>query len=228
MPFGLYLHSSLFMLLKDLPRQDRIDVLKEFIAYTQTLRDVYWVTNQQLLAWMMSPTDKAGSLTNPALGCTTPAQNSGVCDGIGSRGEQCVYDLTKTTGEWISFYSCFSCPVEPPRNGSKVGTGPIPAQRNSKLCFVPNDGCPHPQIWDAVGCRCTNTARLAGGVAPVRSFTKPAMIAEWLPKNVDPNERVNNKVDDPPVEPPKPTGTNYASTLTSTLFVASIITMFLL
>jgi hypothetical protein len=113
LPLGIYLHAA-FMV---------SDAIRDFVEWTQTnYPDVYWVNNQQLLAWMVNPTDASGSLTNPALDCLLPAldpSNQEVCDGIDNNGdgnidEPNLINSCQYPEESVWFKTCFNCPQVPP------------------------------------------------------------------------------------------------------------------
>lgn len=156
-PFGVYLH--VLWMLTDADRQR---ALKEFIAMTLKLGDVYWVTNQQLLKWMQNPTDIAASKTNPALGCATAPVNSNVCDGVSQIGDQCVWTDANVYSGYYAFNTCFGCPERPP---NVTDQGPVPKQTKPNICFVPDQGCDDPKIWNPQTCGCVDTDRIPGGVS---------------------------------------------------------------
>ncbi|KAJ3299272.1 hypothetical protein HK104_009488 [Borealophlyctis nickersoniae] len=86
LPFGIYLHAAIAV-----TQPQRVTALREFAGWIvgSGYRDVYWVTNQQLLKWMANPTDVDGSLKNPALDCLMPATAQGnkeICDGVDNDG----------------------------------------------------------------------------------------------------------------------------------------------
>jgi len=77
-PFGIYLHGA--WLLAD---PTRVTVLEAFFAYAATFPGVFFVTNQQIIAWMQNPVNIAG--TQARLQCTpppAPVASPEVCDGI--------------------------------------------------------------------------------------------------------------------------------------------------
>jgi peptidoglycan/xylan/chitin deacetylase (PgdA/CDA1 family) len=79
-PMGLYLHAAASLTVKD-----RTDAYVEFINWTLSFPDVYWVNNQQLISWIQNPTNIKDSLTNPALDCIMPPvseNNVEICDGV--------------------------------------------------------------------------------------------------------------------------------------------------
>jgi hypothetical protein len=122
---------------------------------------VYWVNNQQLLAWMKNPTNIADSITNPELDCVMPAQdasNPEICDGIDNNGDgtidkgmssSCYYPAAGA-----SFSTCFGCPPNIP----SVNT-PIPLAANYTPNWIPDNGCPNQQAWDPQNGVCVNVVR---------------------------------------------------------------------
>jgi hypothetical protein len=129
-PMGLYLHGSfsdLNIAAASLNDQDRNDAYKEFISWTLSFPDVYWISNQKLLAWIQNPTNIADSLAAQSLECLMPPispSNPEVCDGIDNDGNgeadtglisNCYYP-----GPQLSFKTCYPCPPSPPSNSTPV------------------------------------------------------------------------------------------------------------
>ncbi|KAI9190585.1 uncharacterized protein BJ171DRAFT_563758 [Polychytrium aggregatum] len=166
-PMGLFLHAT-----PALPtiEPQRLTAYMQFISWTQsTYPDVYWVTNQQLLAWMRNPTDTQGSLTNPALGCTIAARdpsNAEVCDGVDNKGDGNIdIGLTESCSymdQNAYFSSCFGCPSKAPNVSD-----PNPSTTSTRH-FIPDAGCPNAGTWDPVAGQCVNLKRkvAVAGEAP--------------------------------------------------------------
>lgn len=104
-PLGIYLHASQGVVLPN-----HMAALVKFQKdYTSQYSDVYWISNQKLLAWMQSPTDISGALTSAALDCLMPAVDSSnveICDGIDNDNDgiidnglqaQCYYPATQSS-----------------------------------------------------------------------------------------------------------------------------------
>jgi hypothetical protein len=157
---GLYLHAA-----ADISAPSRTQAYKEFIDWTLTFKDVYWVNNQQLLAWIKNPTDVHASITAQSLDCVMPAtapENTEICDGVDNTGNgeidaglasQCYYP-----GIEISFTSCFGCPPQAPSLDN-----PVPVAANGSSKFVPADGCPNNGSWDPAKGTCVYLARAKKG-----------------------------------------------------------------
>lgn len=153
LPFGIYLHAA-FMI---------PEAIRDFVEWTQSnYEDVYWVNNQQLLSWMVNPTDVSGSLTNPALDCLLPAvddSNQEVCDGIDNNGNgntdepnlvnSCAYPEQK-----VWFKTCFNCPQQPPSVAQ-----PIPPPQNNARKTV-STSCPNAGTFDPVSGNCIGLKRM--------------------------------------------------------------------
>jgi hypothetical protein len=88
---------------------------------TSLYNDVYWISNQKLIAWMKNATDIDGALRSPELDCLMPAtdpSNKEICDGIDNNGDgtideglqnECYYAAIKA-----SFNTCYGCPSQYP------------------------------------------------------------------------------------------------------------------
>lgn len=133
-PMGLYLHgnfSHLSIAAASLTDRDQNDAYKEFIRWTLSFPDVYWISNQKLLAWMQNPTNIVDSLTAKSLDCLMPAispSNPEICDGIDNDGtgeadeglvSNCYYP-----GPQLSFKTCYPCPPSPPSPNNPVPVSP--------------------------------------------------------------------------------------------------------
>eukprot|EP00092_Neocalanus_flemingeri_P035792 GFUD01038972.1.p1 GENE.GFUD01038972.1~~GFUD01038972.1.p1 ORF type:complete len:393 (+),score=90.86 GFUD01038972.1:42-1220(+) len=95
-PFPMFYHAAWFKL-----RPHREEALFKFIDTILELPDVYFVTSQQLLQWVRSPSPL--SSPQPALAC--PARNVQPC---GDKKRKCDYGGR-------TFYTCAeACPVEYP------------------------------------------------------------------------------------------------------------------
>ncbi|KAI9199630.1 uncharacterized protein BJ171DRAFT_562624 [Polychytrium aggregatum] len=148
LPFGMYLHAAVA-----LPTIEavRLPAYIEFIQWTQQFDDVYWVSNQQLLSWMLNPTDIEHSLVSHSLGCFAPAtdpSNVEICDGIDNTGNgivdaglvsDCYFPSTQS-----SFRTCFGCPTSDPSTSNPVPGFQSPSTAGK---FVPDTGCFN-QTWD--------------------------------------------------------------------------------
>ncbi|KAI8833040.1 hypothetical protein BC829DRAFT_85856 [Chytridium lagenaria] len=111
LPFGLYQHVAQYIAWPKDVQDRKTELVIDFIRWTQTFRNVWYVTNQQLLQWIADPkpVDALGNLF-------TCGQNDDykteVCDGFdndenGQIDESLV--LSCTYGNQ-SFQSCFGCP----------------------------------------------------------------------------------------------------------------------
>ncbi|KAL4448153.1 hypothetical protein ABPG75_005372 [Micractinium tetrahymenae] len=66
-PLGLFFHAGM--------ESTRIDQLRQFIKHAAAIPDVWFVTNQQLLAWMQKPVP--ASSVGPSLKCKKPTDIAG-------------------------------------------------------------------------------------------------------------------------------------------------------
>ena len=156
-PFGIYLHAAVGVTLTD-----HVAGLLQFQRNIAKYQDVYWISNQKLLNWMVNPTDTAGALKSDALSCKMPAtdpSNIEICDGIDNNGNgqvdeglvtQCAFPSSQS-----SFSTCFGCPTVYP-NVSQ----PVPPAAGNRV-FVPDNGCPNEGVWDPIGGKCVNLKRMA-------------------------------------------------------------------
>jgi hypothetical protein len=125
-PMGLYLHAA-----ASLSDKERNDAYKEFIDWTLSFPDVYWISNQKLLAWIQNPTNIADSLNAESLDCLMPPispNNNEICDGIDNDGDgEADKDLVSNCyypGVELSFKTCYPCPPAPPTPENPVPVAP--------------------------------------------------------------------------------------------------------
>ncbi|KAI9208337.1 uncharacterized protein BJ171DRAFT_455605 [Polychytrium aggregatum] len=157
-PMGLFIHAS-----TALPSIEpvRLTAYNEFIQWTlDNYPDVYWVSNQQLLAWMQNATSTADSLRNPALSCKIAARDASnieICDGVDNKGdgqidsglvESCQYPTQNAY-----FSTCFGCPSKAPNISD------ISPSRTSTRGFVPDAGCPNGGTWNPLTSQCVSLKR---------------------------------------------------------------------
>ncbi|KAI8904389.1 hypothetical protein EDD86DRAFT_242261 [Gorgonomyces haynaldii] len=157
LPFGIFLHAAVGV---QLPNH-----VAALVKFQQEISakypDVYWISNQKLLAWMQNATDVQGALTSPQLDCLMPAvdpSNQEVCDGIDNTGngqidaglvKECYYPATQN-----SFSTCYVCPVSYPTTGS-----PVPAAQGAARAFIPDAGCQNGGVWDPYKGQCVTLKR---------------------------------------------------------------------
>ncbi|KAJ3111123.1 hypothetical protein HDU96_005971 [Phlyctochytrium bullatum] len=137
LPFGLYQHVAQYIAWPKDVQERKTQVMLDFIRWTQTFPNVWYVTNQQLLRWMANPrpADSVAAMFN--CGDNEPFREE-VCDGYdNNRNNQtdeglvmsCPYGNT-------TFQTCFGCPAEFPAAGTPVRN--LSGNRRQ----VPDTGCP--------------------------------------------------------------------------------------
>jgi hypothetical protein len=155
LPMGVYSHAAAM----------NAEAIAEFVTWTQKeYKDVYWVNNQQLLAWVNNPTDVTGSLKNPALDCQMPAKdpnNKEICDGVDNdnNGEidtglvrSCAF---QSAGAYFS--TCFGCPVDAPT----VDNPTPPQAQEASVRFRIQNVCSNDGVFDPMTGNCETLKRMA-------------------------------------------------------------------
>ncbi|KNC97668.1 uncharacterized protein SPPG_07135 [Spizellomyces punctatus DAOM BR117] len=177
-PFGMYIHAA-----TQLSQPQRLGAFIEFIQWVKNTYpdDVYFVNNQQLLSWMLNPTDIATSKNSPTLGCNLPAQSPSspeVCDGLDNKGngqvdaglvENCAFPPN------TYFSTCFGCPTKIPNITEAV------PPRTQNRAFIPNDGCPNGGVWDPTGAKCVEVTRTGSAPTPAANLPTPAGPGKFTP-----------------------------------------------
>ncbi|KDE02386.1 hypothetical protein MVLG_07058 [Microbotryum lychnidis-dioicae p1A1 Lamole] len=171
-PFGLYTHPiHLAVNYPGLtnPTAQR-EMLQEFLDWVQTFPDVWFVKNQQLLAWMRDPKSNNQIAQSPALQCSTPAVDASlkICNGLAQNEAGLLLQCPFTEFSWTN---CYGCPVTPP-----TPQNPVPAQ-NTTLgvrAHLPTN-CSTP-FFDPVGNRCTCAASscdFTDQTRPIGNYSTP-------------------------------------------------------
>ncbi|KAI9096452.1 hypothetical protein DFS34DRAFT_581393 [Phlyctochytrium arcticum] len=177
-PFGLYIHAA-----TQLSQPQRLSAFVDFINWVQSTypNDVYFVTNQQLLSWILNPTDIATSKGSPTLGCNLPAQvnsNDEICDGIDNKQngqidagvvQNCAFPPN------TYFSTCFGCPTKIPNI-----TEAVPSRVENRN-FIPAEGCPNGGTWDPVTGKCVNLSRRGQAPTPAANLPTPIGPGKFQP-----------------------------------------------
>ncbi|SCV73021.1 BQ2448_6946 [Microbotryum intermedium] len=171
-PFGLYTHPiHLAVNYPGLanPTAQR-EMLQEFLDWAQTYPDVWFVTNQQLLAWMQDPQSNDQIAQSTALQCSTPAVDATlkICNGVQQNEAGLLLQCPFTDFSWTT---CYGCPVTPP-----TPQNPVPAQNTSLgvRAHLPTN-CSTP-FFDPVGNRCTCAATscaFTDQTRPIGNYSTP-------------------------------------------------------
>ncbi|KAI9093754.1 hypothetical protein DFS34DRAFT_256812 [Phlyctochytrium arcticum] len=159
LPFGLYQHLAQLVAWGPEVQIKKVQLLKDFVAWTRTeFKDVWYVTNQQLISWITKPVPVDQMLN--AFPCRAPAtdpSNPEICDGIDNNGDGQIdnglVDQCQITMD-ASFPSCFGCPSLVPNI-----TQPVPPQKGTTRKPAPADACPDFGTWDPVAGACVNLKR---------------------------------------------------------------------
>ncbi|KAL8279618.1 hypothetical protein RQP46_007931 [Phenoliferia psychrophenolica] len=124
-PFGLYTHPIHVAVgypgVTD-PISTR-NMINQFLDWTQTFQDVWFVSNEQLLEWVKAPVtnDAIGNVT--ALQCKAPVVNDKICNGIPANEQGLLLNCPFID---FPFTTCYGCPVSPP-----TPQNPVPAQNTT-------------------------------------------------------------------------------------------------
>ncbi|KND04477.1 uncharacterized protein SPPG_00204 [Spizellomyces punctatus DAOM BR117] len=160
LPFGLYQHLAQLVAWGPEVEVKKVQLLKDFVAWTQKeFKDVWYVTNQQLISWIQKPVPADQMRT--FLPCRPPAvdkANKEICDGIDNDGDGIidngVVETCQVTEE-VSFQSCYGCPTLVPNI-----TQPVPPQKgNATRKPAPDAACPNAGTWDPIAGACITLTR---------------------------------------------------------------------
>jgi hypothetical protein len=169
LPFGLYQHPSQYIINSVTDQEARQKLMVDFVKWTLTFPDVWYVTNQQLIKWIQSPVPL--TRMNDFIPCVLAAQNPSnaeICDGVDNKGDgQFDIGLKNTCPVMIgavqsTFGSCFGCPA------SKPSGVPLPARSGSRV-IIPANGCTDNRVWDPVSGTCVVLIRPVATIRAVPS-----------------------------------------------------------
>ncbi|KAI8822156.1 uncharacterized protein EV422DRAFT_525897 [Fimicolochytrium jonesii] len=158
LPFGLYQHLAQLVAWGPDVQVKKIQWLKDFVQWAQTnYKDVWFVTNQQLIKWIQAPVPASKMLEFlPCVGLATDKSNKEVCDGIDNNGDGTVdeglMENCQITDQY-GFMSCFGCPTIIPNI-----TQPVPPFKTAARKLPVDAGCDN-GVWDPVGGACVNLVR---------------------------------------------------------------------
>jgi hypothetical protein len=172
LPFGMYSHpiniASGYPGLPD--KTSTVAMLNEFLDWAtlnSSMPNVWFVTNQQLLAWIRNPVKASELHTLDEFKCNTPNLTEPICSGIphleAGLLQHCISDVAGDPLNNSPFYTCYGCPETTPSPAN-----PNPAQKNndgSVRVRISND-CDTP-FWDPIAGKClasgyTDTSRSIG------------------------------------------------------------------
>ncbi|KAI8908679.1 hypothetical protein DFJ77DRAFT_472935 [Powellomyces hirtus] len=176
-PLGIYLHAATQVTLPA-----RLEGFTRFLKWTQDnhYEEVYWVNNQQLLSWMLNPTDLPTSKGSPTLGCNLPAKdtsNPEICDGIDNKGDgQIDVGLVENCAfpPLTYFSTCYGCPSKVPNVTEAVPT------RAGNRALVPAAGC-GAGVWDPTKATCVPVKRPGTAPTPAANLPIPAGPGKFTP-----------------------------------------------
>ncbi|KAJ3156809.1 hypothetical protein HDU86_003575 [Geranomyces michiganensis] len=179
-PMGIFIHAA-----TQIAVPARTAGFLQFFKWTQDTypNDVYYVNNQQLLSWMLNPTDLATSKGSPTLGCRLPAidpSNPEICDGINNkvRGDVPTADVGMIDSCAFppdAYWStCYGCPNKSPNITEAVPT------RTGTRALVPAAGC-GAGVWDPVGAKCVTVSRPGSAPTPAANLPIPAGPGKFQP-----------------------------------------------
>ncbi|KAJ3038303.1 hypothetical protein HDV00_000814 [Rhizophlyctis rosea] len=161
LPFGLYQHLAQYVAWNaQYPNDEKAKqkLLLDFITWTQTqFKDVWYVTNTQLLNWIKKPVPVDQMLN--FLPCNPPPvdkSNVEICDGIDNDGDGIVDNGLMQScqiTDQANTNSCFGCPTLVPNVSN-----PVPPHGTGRTA-VPDAGCPNLGVWDPVGAKCVTLVR---------------------------------------------------------------------
>ncbi|KAF9583802.1 hypothetical protein BGW38_008473 [Lunasporangiospora selenospora] len=177
-PFGIFLHP--------VHVGNATNLYNEFFSWAVAQKDVWFVTNHQLLEWIKNPVPASELAKQPYMKCGLPAVGKEICNGLdnlktgGKINEKLLQTCNFPSGPWSTCYGCPKTPPTPadpvPERVDAVGTANYRTPVNLTCAM---------EWWDPVAAQCLCTSSnctftdisvlpttTSGGVKPTTS-TKP-------------------------------------------------------
>ncbi|KAF9083012.1 hypothetical protein BGX23_011877 [Mortierella sp. AD031] len=145
-PFGIYLHP--------VHVGDTSDMYNEFFAWAAAQKDVWFVTNQQLLEWMKNPVPASQLADQPYMKCQLPAVGKEICNGLDDTKAGSIDKGTLETCNFVngSWSTCYGCPTTNPTVAEPVPARAVAAGQAGYRTPVPTT-CAM-EWWDPVAAQC--------------------------------------------------------------------------
>ncbi|KAI7904287.1 uncharacterized protein BX663DRAFT_504587 [Cokeromyces recurvatus] len=173
-PFGIYVHPTHLTNYPGMPDvTDKKNAVVSFIKSLQGMKDVWFVTNEQLLQWMQNPVPASQLAEQPYMKCGIPDVGKEICNGLenititngvvsGSLLNMCNFGTTN----WAT---CFNCPATAPTVDNPT-PNPSIASTDPKYRHPLPDNC-DTVWWDPIAgqCLCSNSTCAYKDVAPASS-----------------------------------------------------------
>ncbi|ORZ10719.1 hypothetical protein BCR42DRAFT_483949 [Absidia repens] len=160
-PFGIYVHPTHLASYPGLPDpKPLLDSVVNLIKSISEKKDVWVVTNQQLLQWMKNPV-KASQLANqPYMKCEQPVLPNEICNGLDDNHSGGVDEslLNNCNFGTSNFKTCFNCPNTAPSLSSPT-PGSTMQNGTAGYRYTVPENC-DTTWWDPIGnkCNCDTTA----------------------------------------------------------------------
>jgi hypothetical protein len=149
-PFGIFLHP--------IQVKDSANMFNEFFTWALGQKDVWFVTNQQLLEWMKNPVPASQLADQPYMKCNIPAVGKEICNGLDDTKsgtiDKGVLELCNfNSGAWST---CYGCPKTEPTVATPVPDRVVAAGTTGARTAVPAT-CAM-EWWDPVAAQCLCTS----------------------------------------------------------------------
>ncbi|CAG8560891.1 7182_t:CDS:2, partial [Acaulospora morrowiae] len=125
-PFGLYIHPVQLTAIAGRPDPaPRIKMLQDFLDWAIAQPNVWFVTSQQLIAWMKNPVPVSQLNTYEPFQCKIPKVGTEICNGLDDTGSGKIdAGLTESCNFNTEIWStCYGCPSAKPSPANPVPAG---------------------------------------------------------------------------------------------------------
>ncbi|KAF9189050.1 hypothetical protein BGZ51_000159 [Haplosporangium sp. Z 767] len=149
-PFGIYLHP--------IHVGTHTKMFNDFFAWAAAQKDVWFVTNQQLLEWMKNPVPASQLADQDYMKCNTAAVGKEICNGLddtkaGSADKGVLETCNFPLGPWST---CYGCPTANPSTAVPVPERVVAAGQTGYR--TPVSATCAMEWWDPITAQCLCTS----------------------------------------------------------------------
>ncbi|CAO3674219.1 unnamed protein product [Umbelopsis ramanniana] len=158
-PFGIYVHPTHLTTQAGGPdANERLSALVSAIQEMATKKDVWFVTNLQLVEWMKKPVPASEMGQQPYMHCGQPDLKQEICNGLDESGGNTPDNgLINSCNFGTTFFkTCFNCPSQIPTVANPVPP-PSTAKGQAGYREMLPDNCDS-KWWDPIAATCLCTS----------------------------------------------------------------------
>ncbi|CAO3676752.1 unnamed protein product [Rhizopus stolonifer] len=220
-PFGIYVHPTHLTKYPGLADpKDMYDGVINFIQSLSAKKDVWFVTNQQLLQWMKNPVKASELGSQDYMQCKQPVINKEICNGLDDDHNGVIDDnlINSCNFGTTSTKTCYNCPSSAP-----TLQNPLPgssAQNGTTGYRYPIPDTCDTTWWDPIGntCLCTTADCQVKSIATTKTPITTSSIASSSSSTTSSSDSISSSS--------KSDSTTLSTSLIPAVFMTSLLTAF--